>query len=40
MAAIKFPRHEIEKHIKLSEENLEKISLFVIPVESLTEDEI
>ncbi len=40
MAVIKLPRHEIEKHIKLSEENIEKISLLGIPIESITENEI
>ncbi len=40
MATIKFSRQEFEKHIKISDEVIEKIGLFGIPIESLTEDEI
>ena len=40
MANIKFPRKEVEKHIKLTPENLDKIMMLGIPVESLTAEEI
>jgi len=40
MAKIKFSRKEFEKHIKLSKEIEEKISLFGTHLESLTNDEI
>jgi phenylalanyl-tRNA synthetase beta chain len=40
MANIKFPRKEVEKHIKLTPENLDKIMMMGIPVESLSADEI
>ena len=40
MANVKFQRQELEKHIKLTDEVIEKIGLFGIPVESLTEKEI
>ena len=40
MATVKFSRQELEKHIKLTNEVVEKIGLFGIPIESLTENEI
>ena len=40
MANVKFKRAEFEKHIKLTDEVIEKIHLFGIPIESLTEEEI
>ncbi len=40
MANVKFERQELEKHIKLTDEIVEKIQLFGIPIESLTENEI
>lgn len=40
MANVKFPRKEIEKHFKLDAKMLDKIMMFGIPVESLTDDEI
>jgi len=40
MANVKFPRKEFEKHIKLTQEVQDKISLFGTPLESLDKDEI
>ncbi len=40
MASVKFNRIEFEKHIKLTEENIKKISLFGIPIESVTDNEL
>lgn len=40
MAKIKFPRKEFEKHIKLTKEIEEKISMLGTPLESLTNEEI
>ena len=40
MANVKFPRKEFEKHIKLSQETIEKIQMLGPPIESLTKDEI
>lgn len=40
MTNVKFPRKEFEKHIKLDEKTLEKISLFGTPLESINKDEI
>ena len=40
MTIITFPRKEFEKHIKLSKENIEKISLFGTPLESINDKEI
>ncbi len=40
MASVKFLRQELEKYLKLTDEVKEKISLFGIPIESLTEKEI
>lgn len=39
MANIKFPRAEIEKHLKLTPENIEKIMLLGIPI-SLSDEEV
>lgn len=40
MANTKFPRKEVEKQIKLTDENIDKIMMLGIPVESLSADEI
>jgi len=40
MANVKFPRKEIEKHIKLTKETLEKIPMLGTPLESIDKDEI
>ena len=40
MASVKFPRKEFEKHIKLTKEVIEKISLFGTPLESINDKEI
>ena len=40
MANVKLPRKELEKHIKLNDEILEKISLFGTPLESINDNEI
>jgi len=40
MTNVTFPRSEIEKHIKLTKETIEKISLFGTPLESLTSDSL
>jgi len=40
MATIKFPRKDFEKQIKITDEVIEKIGLFGIPIESITNDEI
>ena len=40
MANVKFPRKEVEKHIKLDDRMLDRIMMLGIPVESLTDDEI
>ncbi len=40
MANVKFSRKEVEKHIKLNSENLDKIMMLGIPVEGLTDKEI
>lgn len=40
MATIKFQRQDFEKHIKITDETIEKIQLFGIPIESITEEEI
>lgn len=40
MANVKFSRKEFEKHIKITKEIEEKISLFGTPLEALTKDEI
>ena len=39
MANVKFPRKEVEKHIKLDDRMLDRIMMLGIPVESLTDDE-
>ena len=40
MTNVKFPRKEIEKQIKLTKENIEKISLFGTPLEKIDDNEI
>lgn len=40
MATIKFPRKDFEKRMKITDEVIEKIGLFGIPIESITNDEI
>ena len=40
MANVKFPRKEVEKHIKLDEKTIDRIMMLGIPVESLTNEEI
>ncbi|MFN3781164.1 MAG: hypothetical protein ACK4SO_03195 [Candidatus Kapaibacteriota bacterium] len=40
MALIKFPRKEFERHIKITKEIEEKITLFGTHLESLNENEI
>ena len=40
MTIATFSRKEIEKHIKLTEENIEKISLLGTPLEKITSDEL
>ncbi len=40
MANVKLPRKEIEKHIKLNSNTIEKISLFGTPLEFINKDEI
>jgi len=40
MAKLKFDRKEFEKHIKITKEIEEKITLFGTPLESLTKDEV
>lgn len=40
MATIKFQRQDFEKHIKITDEVIEKIQLLGIPIESITEEEI
>ncbi len=40
MTNVKFPKAEIEKHFKLTEEALEKINLLGTPIEGTTEEEI
>jgi len=40
MTILKIPKKEIEKIIELNEENIEKINLMGIPIESINEDEI
>ncbi|MDO8459950.1 MAG: hypothetical protein Q7S74_02485, partial [Nanoarchaeota archaeon] len=40
MTNVKFSRKEIEKHIKLTDENIEKISLFGTPLESINNEEV
>ena len=40
MANVKFQRQELEKHIKLSLDVIEKINLFGVPIESINDKEI
>ena len=40
MATMKIPKAELKKHVKLSEENIEKINMMGVPVESVSEEEI
>lgn len=40
MAILKVPKKEIEKYIKLTEENINKINLMGIPIESVKENEV
>lgn len=40
MTNITFPRKEFEKHVKLTKENIEKISLFGTPLEKINDEEI
>ncbi len=40
MASIKFSRKELEKHIKINSEILEKISQFGTPIESINDEEL
>ena len=40
MAVVTFPRKDVEKEVKLTEENIEKVSLMGAPLESLTDEQI
>lgn len=40
MTNVTFPRKEIEKHVKLTPENIDKISLFGTPLERIDKDEV
>jgi len=40
MAIVKVPKKEIEKYVKLTEENIERMNLMGIPIESIRDEEI